>query len=307
MEKNNIYKLTSGKTKGGWQLPLTDILIQKIKDGKNEGLRKIKYVPGTNSFWAEDLHGELKPKQVWFNNGKLVVPKADKLLNELLKIHPFNKKHYKLVDKEKDAQDKLDAFRAKDEVITLIANSEVEKIVATAMAIFGNIALNWTDSTCELELRKYAEKDPTKLTKELNSKTYESKYLSALAFSKRVVMENLTKTAVIWNDSTEGEILKLARGERGITRLGDLLSKKTEESEMILRAIGEKLKLSDVDLSGDEKDDEIARLKEELAEAKGKTNDTLDVIRKKYKEKFDKEVPPRFKNDPEWIEKKLSE
>jgi len=314
--KYNIYRLKSGKSQGAWQLPLTEILIDRIKDNKKVGLRKLKFVPGTDSFWAEDLVGDLKPVQIWFENGRLIVPKADKIQNELLQIHPFFNVDYELFDKEAEAKQKLAGLRAKDEVINLIANSDSDKIIATAMAVFGTQALSWDESSCELQLREFAEANPLKLSNELNSKTYESKYLSALAFGKGLVRTNLGKTAIIWNNSTEGEILKLARGENGISKLGELLSKRTDESELLLQAIGEGLDKISMNIpkkeksSDSDKDKEIAALKKQLAEAskeEPKEESGLSELQKEYKDKFEKDVPLRFKNDIDWIQNKLSE
>ena len=187
------------------------------------------------------------------------------------------------------------------------------------MAIFGTQAFNWDESTCELELRKYGEKNPSKLLNELNSKTYESKYIAALALGKGVVRYNLGKTKLIWNDSTEGEILKLAKGENGIAKLGELLSKRTDESEILLQAIAHKLdeKAMSIpkkaDSSESEKDREIAELKKQLAAANkpksdNKADSNLSDLQEKYKTKFEVEdVPARYRNDADWISKKLAE
>ena len=181
----------------------------------------------------------------------------------------------------------LEGLKAKDDIIHLLSNADTDKIVATAMAIFGQQAFDWDESICELELRKYAEKNPLKLKSELDSKTYESKYISALSFGKGVVRTNLGKTSIIWNDTTEGEILKLARGESGIDKLGELLSKRTDESELLLHAIATKLK-----------EREIKTPEQEITES-------LSELQEQYKEHFKKDVPLRFKNAPAWIKKQL--
>lgn len=303
-----IYRLKNGKTKGDWQLPLTDILVPRIKEGENIGLRKLKFVPGVNSYWAEDLAGDLTPKQIWFTDGRLYVPKEDTLLNGLLQTHTFFNKYYEIFDKNAEAVRELNALRAKDKVIELISGADVDKIVSTSMAIFGIQASTWDDATAELQLRKFAESNPQKLMDELNSKTYESKYLSAMAFKKQVVKYNLGKTAVIWNDETEGEILRLARGESGILKLGELLSKRNDETELLLHAIAEKIEKMTINIPKKDdfdKDAEIARLRAELA--KKESDLDLDLLRDQYSEKFAKEAPIRFKNDAEWLKSKLSE
>lgn len=313
-----IYKLKNGKSKGDWQLPLTDILVERIKDSKKVGLRKLKFVPGTNSFWKEDLSGDLVPQQIWFTNGKLSVPKEDTLLNGLLQIHPFFNKFFELFDKEAESKRKLEALKATDEVLLLINEADKDKIIATAIAVFKQQAIGWNEFDCELQLRELAKEKPKKLSDALKNKTYSSSYLGALAFGKGIVRTNLGKTAIIWNDTTEGVIAKLAKGQSGVMVLGEFLSKRTDESELVLQAIGEKIDEKSMNIpkketSGEsEKDKEIAALKKQLAEATKEkdTNDNSELValQEKYKEKFEvDDVPARFKNNTEWISKKLAE
>lgn len=314
MESYNTYKLTNGKTKGSYQIPLKFTRIEKIVDGISQGLRNIKYVSGLGSYWAEDVPSDMQSESIWFENGLLIVPKSDKLLNSLMQDHPwFEKGIYELYDKKNNSKKELDTYRAKDEAIKLIDESDTQKRTAIALAIFGQPAFDWDDDTCELELRKYADQRPDKLKEELSSRNYESKYLAALAFNKGVVKANIGKNAVIWNDTTEGVILRLAKGENGITKLGELLSTRTDETELILQEISIRAKKSELpkqDLQKElsEKDKEIAELRAQLL---GKqiepVNEELEEAKLAYKQKFDKNVPPNMKNNLEWILTKLDE
>jgi len=305
---HNVYKLKDGKKPKGWQLPLSEVLIAKEKKGI-KSLKKIKYVPGTDSFFAEDLAGDLKPVDIWFNDGQLVVPKVDKLTNDLLQMHPWYNKFYELYNPEIEAGRELESLKVKGDARRLIEESDSEKLKAIALALFGVNAFNWGESKCELELLKYADQKPTQLQAELRSKDYESKYLAALAFSKQIVATNPTKTTVIWNDTTKGVILRLAKGESGIHKLGELLSTRTQESELILQEIGLRIEKLDIKLPKvDPKDAEIAALKAKLvaAEKISKTDEklSLKVATEKYVSKFGK-VPNNKKNDLDWILSKI--
>lgn len=323
METHNTYKLLSGKTKGAWQLPLKETLIERInKDGKSEGLKKIKFVPGTESFFAEDISGDLQPVAIWFDNGKIVVPKIDKLKNALLQAHPWYGKHYELFSKANTSKKELAILRAKDEARKLIDESDEQKINAIALAIFGQAAFSWDSDTSELELRKYADLKPEQLQKELSSKDYESKYIAALAISKGIITTNPMKSDIIWNDTTKGIILRLAKGETAIGKLGEFLATRTEESERVLQEIGIRVTKLEVvtkkEISQDikkvlsEKDEEIAALKALLSKSKNPNESqdvtlTLKEATLKYIDKFEKEPSLRYKNDLDWITSKLKE
>ena len=316
--KFTTFKLMDGLQPISWQLPLTEVLIEKIKNGKSQGLKKIKFVPGVDSFFTEDLSGDLKPQQIWFTKGELVIPNIDKVQIALLKAHPWYGKKYKVFSQKQESLQKLDALRVSAEATRLIDEADSEKIKAIALGIFGLNSSSWDEATAELNLREYAKRKPKELQSVLNSKDYESKYLAALAFSKGIVKDNIGKTAVVWNDTTGGVILKLAQGESGVHKLGDLLSISDEKSLLIVQEIGARIdkvvtKTTPADLIAS-KDDEIAQLKAQLAEANKKPEKphfskngsvTLEEASKGYEKKFGKKVPNNKKNDLDWVLSRL--
>lgn len=309
----NTYQLKGGKKPASWQLPLTGVLIAK-DEGDEKILKNIKYVPGENSFYAEDIKGDVEPRQIWFSRGTIRIPKIDKITNALLQAHPWFNKHYELFNPQAVSKNKLEDMRAKDKARKLIDESDVEQIKAITLALFGARSFNWDDDTCELNLREFAEKDPEKLQKELNSKDYESKYIAGLAISKGILKENLGKNAVVWVDSDEGVVVKLAKGETGVTKLGEYLATRTEESEMVLQEISIRARKIDTTVSDESlsdklqekdqalsaKDDEIAKLKAQLKE--NLNVDALKQAREKYIKLFEKQISPRYLNDLDWIE-----
>lgn len=318
--KFNTYKLLNDKKPQSWQLPLNDVLIAKLNEKNEPELKGIKYIPGMSSFYAEDIKGDLTSKSIWFSRGLLRVPKIDKLTNALLQAHPWFNKYYELHDTAIASKRELERLRVKDEARKLIEESDTEKIRASALAIFGQKAFSWDADTCELELRKFADQQPEKLQKELNSKDYESKYLASLSLAKEIVKTNLGKTAVVWNDTTEGIIIKLAKGENAISKFGEYLSTRTDESEMVLQEIMLRVEKMDIpeekpqDLKQklSQKDQELADKEAEIAKLKamleGKSSDNaLDQVRAKYEEVLNKKVPPRFTNDIEWLQKAIDE
>jgi hypothetical protein len=320
----NIYRLKDGLQPVSYQLPLKEVFVKKIitKNGKTEdlGYRRIKYVPGADTIYVEDIKGDLKPQTIWFEYGDLRVRKDDKLLNMIMTMHPWFNVRYELWSQESENKKKLEEYRFKGTARQLIEDADQEKIKAIALAVFGYPAISWDDEKCELQLREYADTKPKKLQEVMGEKDYESKLLAGHAFVQDIVKENTGKTAVVWTE-TDGVILKLAKGEKGITELGRFLSKSTEESELVLQSIGERLEkiiTKTEEPSKDEilsaKDKEIAKLKAQLADKDAdkdadkmpKAPTELDKARKQYEEKYKTKVPHNMKNNLDWITKKLS-
>ncbi|CAL2094781.1 hypothetical protein [Tenacibaculum sp. 190524A02b] len=317
----NIYKLKNGLKPVSWQVPLKGLTLEKFNEENGVkvslGQRRVKYVPGANTIFEEDLKGDYRSKTLWFENGELRLDETDLLGNYIMEEHPLANIAWYLWTEDGDLKDKLEVHRLKDRVRELISDSDGEKLRAVAIAIFGYVAMGWTENKSEYEVRNYADKEPLKLEKELNSKDYQSKYLAALAFGKKIVTNNLNHTAVIWNDTTQGVIVHVPKGDNGISKLGELLSKSTEESQLILQTINEKIQKIETKIPSNDnyvndilkqKDREIEELKMKLAnKEESNHNSELEDLRQEYVEIKGAVVPARFKNNPEWIAKKIEE
>ena len=312
----NIYRLKGGLTPKSWQLPLQDTYAKKLIEtasGKQEVFKRMKYIPGTNSIFEEDNKGDLQPQTKWFLNGVLKVRKDDWLKNQILENHPWLNLKYELWSQDIEDTNMLQLLRFKSEARQLIDDSDPNKIQAIALAVFEMSAALWTPEKAELELRKYADEDPKELHRVMNESDYESKLVAGLAFTKGLVKENDNKSKVVWCDSN-GEILKLAKGERGILELGRFLSQRNDDSEMVMQSIGDRLEAIDTNTTPEdvnkllsEKDKEIEMLKAQLKQQdkKEEVDDALATARKAYQDTFGKKVPVNKKNNIDWINNRL--
>lgn len=237
----NVYKLKNGKTIGSFQLPIRTEMISKLVNGEPR-LKKIHYIPGADSMFVEDYNGDQKPKSVWFEDGEIRVPEENWVLNEILKNHSWFGVHYDLVNEDAIAEKEIAEFETLTKASNSIINETDEfKIKATAMVIItSDEVANWSGAKCKTELLKYARSHSKHLLSEMAKPDYESRFIAALAFNKEIIKYNMHRTAVVWNDSKEGIIVRLAQGEKGIDKLGEFLSKKSESSENVLQRIGEK-------------------------------------------------------------------
>jgi|TARA_Y100000310_G_C20704425_1_gene834144 hypothetical protein len=312
----NIYRLNNLKPIS-WQLPLKETFVKKFVEEngqkKDLGFRRIKYVPGTDTIFAEDIKGDLKPESIWFSKGELMVRKDDKLKNEILQKHPWYGSRYKLWSEDLENEQRLAVQRAKSEARKLIDDADMDNIKSIALAVFGPQAISWKDTKCELQLREEADTNPARIKDVINQGNYQAKLLAGLAFVKGVVRENTKRTAVIWEDS-QGVIIKLAKGENGIEELGRFLSKNTEESQEVLQSIGDRVEslVTETQKQEDDKDAKIAELQAQLAALKNETDNgeelsELQEARDAYKAKFKKDVPNNMKNNLVWLQNRLSE
>lgn len=308
----NIYRLMGGIKPVSFQLPLKETFVKRLvdKDGKKTepAYKRIVYIPGTDSFYLEDHKGDLQPQSIWFEYGDVRARKDDKLLNDIMKNHPWYGKRYKLYSEEAEEQEKLESYRFKSQARQLIEDADEYQIKAIALAIFGQEAGLWNATKCELKLREKADDDPKALKETMDNKDYSARLLAGMAFVHGIVEENRNQTAVVWTDS-DGIILKLAKGEKGINELGRFLSTKTTDSELVLQSIGERLEkiavhtgVKDTASVIEDKDAEIERLKALLNQKEEEDPELIDA-RAAYEKANKKAVPNNMKNNLEWLKK----
>jgi hypothetical protein len=339
MGKSVIFRLTTGKKDGTWSI--------RGGSATKDGTKKfINYYPGCDSIFDEDNKKSIvKPQTVTFKYNdvssdpgvEVVADVDDTNLIAYLKAHPFYGVHYKIHDEEELDKEKSANYDKISEAFSLIQESDDVKIQAIAIAILGMQAYGWSPAKCSATLKETATKNPDAIISKANSESYESFLLSALAFGVGIVKEDATGNEVVWNDNTKGVILRLAKGENGIEKLGDMLF--DSDNKTVLQEIGIRLKKYEKttnenafvaeDLIAakavvDNQAKQIEELKAALATANSKPDMevakkievidtvivapvklTLEEAQKAYIEQEKKDPPVNVKNNLDWILSKL--
>ncbi|QRE03510.1 ABC transporter permease [Flavobacterium psychrophilum] len=337
MGKQIVFRLTEKRTPASWCISGGFA----IKEGK--GRKLINYYPGSDSHFVEDQTSDIPAQEVVFTYNdilsdpatEIVVDEDNKSLVSYLKAHPFFNERYKIHDEEELSKEKSANYDKISEAFSLIQESDEFKIQAIAIAILGMEAYGWSAAKCSATLKETATKNPDVIISKANSDNYESFLLSALAFGVGIVKEDVTGNEVIWNDNTQGVILRLAKGENGIEKLGDMLS--DANNKTVLQEIGIRMKkyektstekglatedFAKVKIVVNEQARQIEELKAQLALASSKQIEgvtvtnyetveptkklTLEEAQKAYIEQEKKDLPPAQKNNLDWILSKLN-
>lgn len=336
-EKTIIFRLTEGRTPASWSLK------GGMAEKEGEGLKYIGYYKGSKSIFVDENTDDRPQQEVVFEYNDILsdpatqieVPLSDKNLIAYLKAHAFFNIHYKIHNLDALAEEKLESFDKTERALAFIREEDDVKIQAMALAIFKSAAHGWSVVKCKAELKEAAIKKPDTIINAIDDVNYESNYLAGLAFFSGVLTENNLHTAVVWNDGTNGEVIKLALGENGIQKLGDLLAVQTEESRILLQEIGNRIAKksnakavvaaeatsksptkSEAEIRAEERAKVLAEIAAENAvntPAKEVEENltkeevvSIEDLQAQYKVKFGTDVPPRYKNDAAWISTKLA-
>lgn len=334
--KGNVYRLKNGKTPQSWGLKQAEVGISTP-----DGFKFINYFPGSSSIFVDDKDNEKrKPEQITFEFNEsdateIYVPIENVILNKYLQAHPWFNVHFELFSEYISAERKLAEFEMKEKALMLIKETGDVRIQATTMAINGMESFGWEPLTCKAWLKEKALTDPNTIIKRMEGPGYESRFTAALAFYSGIVKEDAHASKVVWNDETQGTILHLAKGEIGITKLGEMLAVNDNESRLVLQEIGKRVDIAqnrkadsanatpnnaemiaankriaelEAQLAAKNTVSEVApakEVKEEKKEEAPKGEPTIEELRDAYVEKFKKEVPPPMKNNLAWLQDKL--
>lgn len=211
-----------------WQLR-TGALVYK----ENKGLRQIVYVEGGHSIWMDEYDKSiaLRNKEIWFEDGSLLVNPTNLLLIEYLVNHPDFGVKYILDDPEADAILKLAEIEKYDQVKTELSKLEDFDALVESIRRKDEVTFHLSPSQKKLRCYEEAKSNPDLVLKALRNPNTATKYLVALALNKGIIKLNSTQTQVIWGDN-EGVITSLAIGQKAIDIMAEFLFEPKNEGTL---------------------------------------------------------------------------
>lgn len=318
MAKKDYYRfrLTGGKTPASFQLPLKNLMLKKKdENGNDKGLKKVQYIPGHDSIFAEDHTGDEEPKAIWFEDGVLDVHKDNKPLVQIMFGHRWYKTHYELVDDNAAATKKLSKYDLIEKANTQINVATDDELRAIGLVLIGGGTIESPIAIIKANLKEMAYNDPQTVIDEMSNGDYHAKYTAALGLLKGIIQINPSRTAVTWPDGKT--IVQVPAGQDPIAKIGQFLAGNDDQAMITLQEIGErttraynKKKTPDVQGSVEkvlqnQKDDDVDGNSD--GDTTGDKTMDLDEARGVYKELYGKDVSTNKKNDLDWIIGKINE
>lgn len=329
MSRTTTFRLINGKKEGTYSL-------KRGMAKKNGVLKHISYRPGTNSIFDEDnKDSAILPKEVVFRYNdiltdpaiEIIVPNGNQVLLDFLMAHPKHGIDYKVYDEEVIAKEKIGSYDDIEKALGYLNDQDDEDIKGTALAVFGQSYFQKSATKCKAALKEKAIKSPKEIIKVCASPDFHNRHLVSLLYCAGTISNNNSNTAVVWSD-TGNTIIPIAKGESGIDKLTEYLSTPSAETTMMVQEFSARIaksKKAPADATKaiaakdeviSEKDAEIERLKAQLAAAQASKEpeapkvdltdeEKLKKARAEYKDLTGNNVPIRFVNNIEWIEKEL--
>jgi hypothetical protein len=159
---DKIYKLTRDNA------PLSLILASRHtqrypllhfdeKTGTNKSLR---YARNQNSPFMEEQDGNAIIEPIVFENGFLTVRKENQNLQQFLALHPGNGRTFVEVDKNKDAQNKVDALNQEVDALIEARQLSIDQVVNMSRVLFNKNVSKMTTAELKRDLLVFAKNNP---------------------------------------------------------------------------------------------------------------------------------------------------
>ena len=247
--KANVYRLVSKakKRNGMPQYPVVSLLKAEdiIFDPTTGENKKIRYVPGETSIFAEDHPETVKMREpITFNNGFLFVEHTNPTLKLYLDTcnsngsnpHRIKSKSvlFTIKDDQKNAKDKIAQVADVMDAVQSALKMPLNELVGYAKVL----GVNTNKSVDEIrwDMKIQAEKNPTSFLAGMNDPRTEMKQLLLMAEESGII--SMAKTGVTWI-SSGNTICVPAIGVSPIERMVDFCSE--GEGEQIYSEIERRL------------------------------------------------------------------
>jgi hypothetical protein len=134
---------------------------------KNEN-RPLRYARNQKSPFEDEQDGSAILEPIVFEDGMLVVPRDNQVLQKFLHHHPGNGMIFTEVDKAKDATKELESVERVLDAQILAKNLSTEKLISVSRILMGNYANNMTIPELKRDILVYAQNNPEDLMEVVN-------------------------------------------------------------------------------------------------------------------------------------------
>jgi len=217
--KDKVYRLVSDtaplalmiSTKSSSRKPLL-----WYDEEKNQN-RVLRYARNQRSPFEDEQDGNLILEPVVFEDGLLMVPKSNPVLQEFLKYHPGNGVVFEEANEEQDAEEVVERLNAEVDALIAARQLELEQIEAVSRVLFGNKSSMTSTAELKRDLLIYAKQDPMGFLDILEDDSLQLRSTVQSFFDAGLLTFRKDKTEVWFNTkSNKKRMLAVPYGEDAI-------------------------------------------------------------------------------------------
>lgn len=239
-QKDRLYVLKGGGS------PVNFILRSKHSNNKplqyfdGRMQRAMRYASNQTSVFIDEQIGDATLPAIIFENGKLMVPKENVLLQEFLSLyHPDNNKVFIEFDGSKIADEEVKNIDAELDAMLLAREMEIEDLEAVARVVLRGAVTDMSSKEIRRDMLNYARKNPQEFISISNDENIKLRNVAIRAVENGILYIQDDNVTVCWNDKKKEKILVAPYGENVYSALAKFF--KTDEGITTMQAILNKL------------------------------------------------------------------
>ena len=234
--KDRTYILRNGISPLTYKIKSTGLLWFDENKGIN---REIRYADNQKSLFIDEHDGFAQLKHIVFQDGVLMVPRTQPLLQQLLSLyHPDRLNLWEEIDHVKEAVDDIDIIELELEALKLVQELDVEHLEAILRTEIGSDVTTMSSKEIKRDCYLFAKSDPELFIEVAKDEDIKLRNLANRCVEAGIV--KLTDDNTVFKWSTNGKkIMTVPFDEHPYAAFARFL--KTDEGVDVMKAIEKKL------------------------------------------------------------------
>lgn len=234
--KDRTYVLKNGMSPLTYKIKSTGLLYFDEVKGIN---REIRYADNQKSLFIDEQDGFAQLKHVVFQDGVLMIPRTQPLLQQLLSLyHPDRLNLWEEIDNVKEAVDDISIIELELEALKLVQELDVEHLEAILRTEIGSDVTTMSSKEIKRDCYLFAKGDPELFIEVAKDEDIKLRNLANRCVEAGIV--KLTDDNTVFKWSTNGKkIMTVPFDEHPYAAFARFL--KTDEGVDVMKAIEKKL------------------------------------------------------------------
>ena len=239
--KDRVYMLSGNKSPISWTIQSKHTVRKPLFwfDEENGDNKEIRYATNQKSIFVDEQDGFAQLRHIVFQDGILVVPRNQPLLQKLLSIyHPDRLNLWEEIDYVKEAVDDIDVIELELEALKLVQELDVEHLEAILRTEIGSDVTKMSSKEIKRDCYLFAKNNPELFIEVAKDEDIKLRNLANRCVEAGIV--KLTDDNTVFKWSTNGKkIMTVPFDEHPYAAFARFL--KTDEGVDVMKAIEKKL------------------------------------------------------------------
>jgi hypothetical protein len=224
---DKVYKLTRGAAPLSLMLPTRNsrrfpLFYFDEEKGENRALR---YARNQKSPFEDEQDGNVILEPIIFEDGMLVVPRTNPVLQSFLHYHPLNGTKFVEVDDEKDAQEDVESLNIEVDALIEARQLPIDMLESVSRVLFGKDTSRVSTAELKRDVLVFAKNEPEEFLLVLSDPSLKLQGDVQLFFDKGLLSFRKNKKEVWYNTSSnKTRMLTVPFGEEGMQSVASYLS-----------------------------------------------------------------------------------